>query len=794
MDGLQYSINFTGNAMQVLQHVNDVLGTTMGTAKKAGGVFGDCWKNLMAFNQVSQGLDALKNSLADLNMPGIALNKNMQDLSAITGISGKGLDAISNAARQSAKAFGTDAAQNVESYKIILSKLDPKIAESTTAMKLMGDNVNILSKSMGGDTVASASVLTTAMNQFGISTKDPIKAGNTMADMMNIMAAAAQAGSAELPEIGKALENVGMLAKTTGVSFAETNAAIQVLDKAGAKGAEGGIALRNILASMSAPSAAAKDALDAYGISTKKLADPNITLSEKLKLLKPAMGDVAAMNKIFEKANIGAAIAMIKNTDSLDEYTKGITGTTSAQDQAKIVMNSYEERMKRQQAKLQDLKIGFFNATESMQPYLQATLSAGSELGKLGQGISAVSSIVKNNFTKSIYDNARAFFFKTQVTAADGTVTTKNAGIMGIGTIAAKIYKSAIDGISKAMGAATGFTKLFGNAIKGIPVIGWIAAAIGVAIAAFKYLWNHSRKFREVLFGIWEAAKAVFHNIGVVLSRVWNAIIKPIATAIYTIFKTVFTAVWNTIQTVFNAIVGVFKWLWNTAKSIVVGIYNTVVDAFNWIYDAVASVFNAIGNFFSGIWNWFKNLFKGFVDFINEWIINPIKNAFNGLMDFFTNIFNWIKEKLKALIQPLIDLYNYIFGEEGMQNVNDAIEKGREKGGESFDKDHPATDKPKDGATDIASGFNFTDIKKGNKDLEGGGVASNSRVGGKEKNSSGGGSTGGGSKTIHSLTINKLIENLTIHTTNLGDTKEKIRQQVTEALLTSVNDFNLSTN
>ena len=35
-----------------------------------------------------------------------------------------------------------------------------------------------------------------------------------------------------------------MAAKGAGVSFEETNAAIQVLDKAGKKGAEGGVALR----------------------------------------------------------------------------------------------------------------------------------------------------------------------------------------------------------------------------------------------------------------------------------------------------------------------------------------------------------------------------------------------------------------------------------------------------------------------------------------------------------------------------------------------------------------------
>ena len=89
---------------------------------------------------------------------------------------------------------------------------------------------------MGGDGVAAAEVLTTAMNQYGVSLDDPIKASEEMARMMNVMAAAGQEGSAELPAIKVALEQCGMAAKAANVSFEETNAAIQVLDKAGKKG------------------------------------------------------------------------------------------------------------------------------------------------------------------------------------------------------------------------------------------------------------------------------------------------------------------------------------------------------------------------------------------------------------------------------------------------------------------------------------------------------------------------------------------------------------------------------
>ena len=114
----------------------------------------------------------------------------------------------------------------------------------------MGENVATLSKMMKGDATAAAEVLTTAMNQYGVSLDDPLAASDRMWEMMNTMAAAAREGSAELPAIKVALEQCGMAAKAAGVSFEETNASIQVLDKAGKKGSEGGVALRNIMSTL----------------------------------------------------------------------------------------------------------------------------------------------------------------------------------------------------------------------------------------------------------------------------------------------------------------------------------------------------------------------------------------------------------------------------------------------------------------------------------------------------------------------------------------------------------------
>lgn len=341
-------------------------------------------------------------SLSSISAPGIALEKNLAELSAITGVTGDGLKAIEMAARDTAKTFGTSAVDNVEAYKMMLSQLSPDIAKNSEAMKLMGENVNILSKQMGGDTIAATDVLNTSLNQFGVSMEDPIKAAKIMTEMMNVMSAAAQNGSAELPQIKQALEQVGMVAKTTGLSFAETNAYIQLLDQAGKKGSEGGIALRNVLTTLSEgrfTSKLATDGLREAGISTDYLADSSIPLHERLKTLRKIQGDTALMTKVFGKENMAAAIALINTADEAEVMSQSIEGTNSAVEQAGVIMESAEEKNARLTAQIDDFKISIFNATGGALGYASVVgemIQEVTNLAPLVSGVATVFNVLTN--------------------------------------------------------------------------------------------------------------------------------------------------------------------------------------------------------------------------------------------------------------------------------------------------------------------------------------------------------------------------------------------------------------
>lgn len=464
--------------------------------------------------------DRAASAVANLYAPGLALEKNLSELSAITGVTGEGLKAIEMAARETAKTFGTSAVDNVEAYKMMLSQLSPDIAKNSEAMKLMGENVNILSKQMGGDTIAATDVLNTSLNQFGVSMEDPIKAAKVMTEMMNVMSAAAQNGSAELPQIKQALEQVGMVAKTTGLSFAETNAYIQLLDQAGKKGSEGGIALRNVLTTLSEgrfTSKLAADGLREAGISTDYLADSSVPLHERLKTLRKIQGDTALMTKVFGKENMAAAIALINTADEAEVMSKKIEGTNSAVEQAGVIMESTAEKNARLTAQVEDFKISIFNATGGAFGYAGAL----SDIVQQMTGLAPIGSVLINTFSFLTNAQKRAALWTNICSVATKGMAVAQGilnAIMNMNPI--MLVVSAIGVLIGYVTVAISYFDSFGSTML------LLLGPIGMLISAFMMIKRHWDSIVEAFKS--EGILAGFKRIGLVLLDVIMAPLQKI--------------------------------------------------------------------------------------------------------------------------------------------------------------------------------------------------------------------------------------------------------------------------
>ncbi len=537
-----YSFNITGNCNAVMQEISDNVSRIKDKVNETTGAFAKMEKSLIVFNQAQQYFSGLKQTIDETLAPGAALNASLADLSAISGATGKDLETVEKYARNTAKTFGISAAGAVESYKLLLSQLSPELTKNTEALALMGNNVAILSKTMGGDATAAAEVLTTAMNQYGVSLDDPMEASRQMAEMMNIMAAAGREGSAELPAIKVALEQCGMVAKSTNVSFAETNAAIQLLDKAGKKGSEGGVALRNVMTTLAQGRFLPKDVRDelaAAGISVDSLTDKSKSLSERLSILKPLLSDDALFTKLFGKENSAAALALVQGTDQVKQWTEAISGTNTAIEQSQIVMNTYNERLARVQAQFDNLKISVFNCCGDVGIWVSVIVGAAAPLAQLVPLIYGVSKAII--FLKSV-NFAGAFTgvisgikrVCLNLVLMDAAVTASGGYFVAFKTLAVSACRS------------------ISVAIMNIPIIGWIAAAIAAVIAVVQLLWDKCYGFRVAVFTAWEGIKAIFSAAWELISGIAQKI-ADFAVGVWNNIKAMGQKIANVFMTVVNA-------------------------------------------------------------------------------------------------------------------------------------------------------------------------------------------------------------------------------------------------
>ena len=442
----------------------------------------------------SQGFLNITQKFSEAAQVGADYEKSLLDVAAITGITGDDLDKLGDKARKLAKEFGGTATDNLATFQTILSRLGPQIGESDEALAKMGSYANTLAKTMGGDVVGATDALTTSMLQFKVNLDDPIAAAAEMERMMNVMAAGAKEGAAEVPQIAQALVQAGGAAKLSNVSFEETNAALQALAQSGKYGAEAGVGLRNVLIKMNAPSALSKEAtnmLAAYGVNMQKVSDTTVPFAERLKELQKIGQNTDVLAAVFGAENIQAAQGLINTAQAQAELTQQISGTNVATEQATIVMSGWSEWMGRCKAWLDDLKIGSFSFTKVLGVVGDSLGGVISTLGDMGSAYSGLAPVVKA---------LGGWLKQTVVVQKLMVVWTK---------------------------AATAVQWLWNAALSANP-IGIIIVAIGALVAGIIYLANKVSGWGEAWKHTWEGAKLLFQGFSASIETVWLTMVNSL--------------------------------------------------------------------------------------------------------------------------------------------------------------------------------------------------------------------------------------------------------------------------
>lgn len=455
--------------------------------QKAAG-FGNVCERIskIQFKNMADMLDRSVQVFQEATGSGMEYEQAMADLVAITGIAGKELEEIGRVARKTGEESGLGATGAVNAFTLLASQIQIDKIGLQGLMTLQKETIT-LAQAAGMDMTDAATAMAATINQFGLEATEANR-------VINVLAAGSKYGAAEISDLAQSFKVTGSTAAAAGLSVEQTAGALEVLSQSNLKGAEAGTALRNILLKMQT----------VLGIDFTKNG-----LDDALAALQPKLDDVTYLAKLFGAENIAAAQYLITNAQAVGELTEQVTGTNVAQEQAAIRTNTAAEEYKRLQAKVDDLKISFFNATGAAAPMIALI---GDNLPIIASMMTLVGS------TAQTID----FFRKNAILARTAIVAKTAAELASAGVM--KIV-------------AAGQAAL--NAVMSANPVALVVLAIAALVAGLIALYNRSESFRKVVDELWDGLKRV-------ASVVYNSVI------------TAFERCLNTVQT-----------LWKTFKQLV---------------------------------------------------------------------------------------------------------------------------------------------------------------------------------------------------------------------------------
>lgn len=449
-------------------------GANLGAAISGGLIGGG------AVGAVQAGFDILKQGFDAVITKGAEFQQNLAGLQAVTGVSSNDLKMFGERAKELAAQFGGEASTQVQSFQTILSKFGPDLAKTPEALGAVSENVNILAKAAGLDAKGAVDALSNSMLQFGVDASDPTKLAAESARFINVLAASAKVGAAEIPQVAEAVLQAGVAAKGANISFEETNAAIQALAVGGKVGSEAGIGLRNVIGNLIKTTGPGEEALAGVGLSIQDLGK---TLTEKglSAALTQLQGGIDKLGSDAEKAafkatlfgteNASAAGILLQNAATIKDWTGQMTGTSEAIDQARINMATFSEFLSRAQATISNFGITVF------QTFSDAfALIADAVSGPVGDAFNTIGEYFQNMWAiaKPILALLGGILIGTIVVAIDLVA----AAFKTVYGVVSSVFEGIIRAVQPLINAIKSAFGMDGEMGKGIDVVGMFMDAL----------------------------------------------------------------------------------------------------------------------------------------------------------------------------------------------------------------------------------------------------------------------------------------------------------------------------
>lgn len=580
----------------------------------------------------------------------------MSKVSAISGATGKDLEALRDKAKEMGEKTKFSATESAEAFTYMA------MAGWDTSQMLDGiSGIMNLAAADGLDLATTSDIVTDALTAFGLKASD---AGH----FADVLAKASSSANTNVSMLGESFKYVAPVAGALGYSAEDTAVALGLMANAGIKGSQAGTALRAAISRMVKPTKDSAAVMEQYGLSLTNADGSMKSFSEVMVMLRENMGDLTeaeqaqAAATLFGQEAMSGMLSIINASD--EDFNKLTDAINNADGTAEQMANTMNDNLSGQLTLLKSQLEGVaIQIGEILVPIIRNLLTHFSEW------ISKFSELFKQHGELIIKIAA--------IVAAIGPMLT----IIGKTTSTIGKLGSAFSNMKALVTAANTSLAAAGTSIGAIagPILA-VVAVIGVLVAAFKTLWDTNEEFRTAMTDIWngivEKVQSFcqgivdrlnslgfdFENITEVLKAVWNGFcdfLAPVFEGVFNYLSIILSTALDVILGIVDVFIAVFKGDWQGAWDAVKGIFVTlwnglvawfenILDVLKGVADAVLGwfgtsweeVWTSIKDFFVNIWNGISSFFSGVLDGIK----NVATTVWNAISSFFTGIWNAISD------------------------------------------------------------------------------------------------------------------------------------------------------
>ena len=561
----------------------------------------------------------------------------MSQVAAVSGATGKELDALRDKAREMGSKTKFSASEAAEAMNYMA------MAGWKTGDMLDGiEGIMNLAAASGEDLATTSDIVTDALTALGLSASDS-------GHFADILAAASSNANTNVSMMGETFKYCAPVAGALGFTAEDTAEAIGLMANAGIKSSQAGTAMRTMLTSLTGEVTFVGDAFGELTVQTTNADGSMRSLGD---ILTDCRAAFAQMSESERAANAEALVG--KN--AMSGFLAVMNAAPGDIEKLNSAINNCDGTAERMAETMQDNLAGQLTILKSQLEEL--AISIGEILmPSIRQIVGWIQGLV--DWLNGLDEGTKKVIVTVAlVAAALGPVLIVIGKVVGaVGTILTVVPKIA-GAVSGVVGFVSGTVIPALSAV--VAAIGWVPIAIAAVIGVVALLYNKCEWFRDAVNAVWAQVRDFFVSAWEVICSFFTETIPATWESLVSFFQGIpawWSELWQSVGDFFNNV-----WTGMMENPVLSGIVDMIRSLWENLFTALQGIWQGIQTAASGTWELIKNVILGPVLLLIDLVTGNFTKLKEDALHIWTNIqqaastiWSGIQQMVGSAVQGLVN-------------------------------------------------------------------------------------------------------------------------------------------